>query len=245
MGDVPNVVFPCAALVDRDADRLTIYYGGADTVVCMAHGHLSEMLAFVRGRKLQAGEAGGIASYSVNRRGVARAKQLIEARQYVLDSEWGDVQPTAADENAFLEKHSWDEYGEWHLGLTDGASEETKARYAFVFGDFRRVHRSGLIACALPRRRVAAQGGRARRPRAAAAPRPDECLSGPAPQYGTSSASQRNCINGAAARQMRAYSSTKPGATTSLSLSVAQPKKSFRFRSSANGCSASAQDGTR
>jgi beta-1,4-mannooligosaccharide/beta-1,4-mannosyl-N-acetylglucosamine phosphorylase len=48
IGDVPNVVFPCAALVDERADRLTIYYGGADTVVCMAHAHLSEVLAFVR-----------------------------------------------------------------------------------------------------------------------------------------------------------------------------------------------------
>ena len=44
----PNVVFPCAALVDRDADRLTVYYGGADTVVGMAHAHLSELLAFLR-----------------------------------------------------------------------------------------------------------------------------------------------------------------------------------------------------
>ena len=35
----------------------------------------------------------------------------------------------------------------WHLGLTEGASDHTKARYAFVYGDFRRVHRSGLIAC--------------------------------------------------------------------------------------------------
>ena len=48
VGDVPNVVFPCAALVDRDLDRLTVYYGGADTVVCLAHGHLSEVVAFVR-----------------------------------------------------------------------------------------------------------------------------------------------------------------------------------------------------
>ena len=65
----------------------------------------------------------------------------------MLDSEWGDVQPRAADENAFLKSHSWAEYSEWHLGLTDGVSDETKARYAFVYGDFRRVHRSGLIAC--------------------------------------------------------------------------------------------------
>ena len=65
----------------------------------------------------------------------------------MLRSEWGDVQPSADDENAFLDAHSWDEYAEWHLGLTDGAADETKARYAFVYGDFRRVHRSGLIAC--------------------------------------------------------------------------------------------------
>jgi hypothetical protein len=88
-----------------------------------------------------------MASYSVNVRGVARARELIEARQYVLDSEWGEVQPRADAENKFLEAHPWDEYGAWHLGLTHGASEETKARYAFVYGDFRRLHRSGLIAC--------------------------------------------------------------------------------------------------
>jgi hypothetical protein len=88
-----------------------------------------------------------IASYSVNERGVERAKRLIAGRQYVLQSDWGDVQPRAAAENAYLESHSWEEYGEWHLGLTEGPSDETKARYAFVYGDFRRLHRSGLIAC--------------------------------------------------------------------------------------------------
>jgi hypothetical protein len=88
-----------------------------------------------------------MASYSVNNEGVARARERIEARQYVLDSEWGEVQPGADTENAFLESHSWDDYSGWHLGLTDGATQETKARYAFVYGDFRRVHRSALIAC--------------------------------------------------------------------------------------------------
>ena len=87
-----------------------------------------------------------MASYTVNERAVARARRLIRGRQYVLDSDWGDVQPKADDENAFLASHAWREYAEWHLGLTEGASDETKARYAFVYGDFRRVHRSGLIA---------------------------------------------------------------------------------------------------
>jgi hypothetical protein len=88
-----------------------------------------------------------MASYSLNNEAVARARRLIDARQYVLESDWGEVQPSAADENAYLESHSWDEYGEWHLGLTDGATDGTKARYAFVYGDFRRIHRTGLIAC--------------------------------------------------------------------------------------------------
>jgi hypothetical protein len=88
-----------------------------------------------------------MARYVVNEGAVARAERLIRTRQYVLDSDWGDAQPSADDENAFLHSHSWTDYAEWHLGLTEGASDETKARYAFVYGDFRRVHRSGLIAC--------------------------------------------------------------------------------------------------
>ena len=78
---------------------------------------------------------------------IAPAYRLIDARQYVLDSDWGEAQPRAEDENAYLKSHSWEEYAEWHLALTEGASDETKARYAFVYGDFRRLHRSALIAC--------------------------------------------------------------------------------------------------
>jgi hypothetical protein len=88
-----------------------------------------------------------LASYTVNARAVARARELIRSRQYVLDSEWGEVQPRAAAQDGYLASHSWEEYGEWHLGLTEGATEETKSRYAFVYGDFRRLHRSGIIAC--------------------------------------------------------------------------------------------------
>ena len=88
-----------------------------------------------------------MASYSVNPEGVEWARHLIDGRQYVLDSDWGEVQPRAQDENAYLESHSWDEYARWHLGLTDGAGDHTKARYAFVYGDLRRLHRMGLIAC--------------------------------------------------------------------------------------------------
>jgi hypothetical protein len=88
-----------------------------------------------------------VARYTVNEDAVTRCRELIEARQYVLDSDWGDAQPSAEAQNAYLDRHDWADYARWHLGLTEGAGEQTKARYAFVYGDFRRVHRSGLIAC--------------------------------------------------------------------------------------------------
>ena len=88
-----------------------------------------------------------MATYTVNPDAVAHARKLIDARQYVLTSDWGDRQPKADDENSYLESHSWVEYANWHLALTEDANDETKARYAFVYGDFRRVHRTALIAC--------------------------------------------------------------------------------------------------
>jgi hypothetical protein len=101
-----------------------------------------------------------VARYTVNPDAVEHARALIRSRQYVLDSDWGTSQPRAEAENAYLERHSWDEYAAWHLALTEGATDETKARYAFAYGDLRRLHRTGLIAC-LSRLRVAAQRGRA------------------------------------------------------------------------------------
>jgi hypothetical protein len=85
--------------------------------------------------------------YEVNDAAFKHARELIEKRRYILRSDWGERQPTARDQNRFLKSHSWDEYAEWHLGLTVGANAETKARHAFVYGDFRRIHRMGLIAC--------------------------------------------------------------------------------------------------
>lgn len=88
-----------------------------------------------------------MARYVVNRKAVAHARRLIDGHQYRVRSRWADVQPRAAEQNAFLKTHGWQEYASWHLALTEGAPEETKGRYAFVFGDFRRLHRMGLIAC--------------------------------------------------------------------------------------------------
>lgn len=88
-----------------------------------------------------------MATYAVNRDAVHFIETLIDTRRYVLDSQWGEAQPDAEAENVYLERHPWEEYAAWHLGLTEGANDETKARHAFCVGDFSRVHRSGLIAC--------------------------------------------------------------------------------------------------
>jgi len=99
-----------------------------------------------RGTCLDEPREGNTSSYQVNDAAVAKARALIDARHYVLDSKWGDAQPSAEAQNSFLDRHPWSDYAAWHLGLTDGATDETKARYAFVFGDFHRLHRSALIA---------------------------------------------------------------------------------------------------
>ena len=109
-----------------------------------------------------------MAKYKVNRAAVRHCRDLIEAGKVVLDSEWGDVQPDADAENAFLEEHGWDDYPKWFLGLTEGANDETKARHAFVYGDFTQGAPQRADRVRLPRRGVAAQGRRAGRPPAAA-----------------------------------------------------------------------------
>jgi hypothetical protein len=71
-----------------------------------------------------------VPAYTVNKDAVRHAKRLIDARQYVLRSRWQDVQPRAGEQNAFLKTPCWEKYAAWHLGLTESADEETKARYA-------------------------------------------------------------------------------------------------------------------
>ena len=85
-------------------------------------------------------------TYRRNTAGIDKAEQLIDAHQYVFDSDWSEAQPSPADENDKIDRDGYDAFGEWHLAIDPDASDETKERYGFVFGDFRRVHRSGLIA---------------------------------------------------------------------------------------------------
>lgn len=84
----------------------------------------------------------------LNEEAVAYAKQLIHEGTFVADDKdaWSEDQPSTEDENDFIDAHGYDEYGKWFLGINNEASEETKERFEFPFGDFKKVHRGGLIA---------------------------------------------------------------------------------------------------
>lgn len=53
--------------------------------------------------------------------------------------------PSTDDENRFIDKKGYDGYGQWHLGIAKGASEQTKGRFGFPYGDSTKVNRAGLI----------------------------------------------------------------------------------------------------
>jgi hypothetical protein len=86
-----------------------------------------------------------VPTYRVNRDGVAKARELIDAGKFDDDTEWSDAAPSADEETAEIERHGYDGYGSWHLAVDPDASEETKKRYAFPYGDFSKVNRAALI----------------------------------------------------------------------------------------------------
>jgi hypothetical protein len=84
----------------------------------------------------------------LNQRAFEHAKKLIAQDHFVLDDRdaWSEHQPRAQQENEFILEYGWGEYAKWHLGIDDGEEEESKRRYKFPYGDFRDVHRCGVLA---------------------------------------------------------------------------------------------------
>lgn len=95
-------------------------------------------------------------SITLNTEAVAFAKRLIQDGKIKNDQgHWGQHNPDSAAENTYLKQHEMAEYANWHLGLDKSAGADTKGRYKFPFGDFKTVHRDGLIAA---KERAAQQG---------------------------------------------------------------------------------------
>ena len=84
-------------------------------------------------------------SYRVNKDAVAQARKLIDVGTFDDVTEWSDAAPSADDENAEIDAHGYDGYGAWHLAIDPDASEETRGRYKFPYGDFAKVNRAALI----------------------------------------------------------------------------------------------------
>ena|SRR5258705_13679972 len=84
----------------------------------------------------------------LNQTGFDHARDLIKTGHVVIDErdDWSEHQPSAAQENSFIEEHGWREYAKWHLGVDDSEDEETKARYKFPYGDLEDVHRCAVLA---------------------------------------------------------------------------------------------------
>jgi hypothetical protein len=84
----------------------------------------------------------------LNERSYEFAQAKVKDGRVVVDErdDWSEHQPSTRAENEFIEAHGWDEYANWHLGVDDEASEHTKAKYKYPYGDFERVHRCGLLS---------------------------------------------------------------------------------------------------
>jgi hypothetical protein len=84
-------------------------------------------------------------TYKVNDDAVKHARKLIDAGTYDDKTEWSQAAPSADEANSEIDKGSFDDFAQWHLGINPDASEGTKGRYAFPYGNFKKVNRAALI----------------------------------------------------------------------------------------------------
>lgn len=91
------------------------------------------------------GYAPPMAKYKVNDEGVRQARKLIDDGKVDTSTEWSAAAPSTDEENRQIDKEGYDGYGRWHLAIDTEASEETKGRYRFPYGDFSKVNRAALI----------------------------------------------------------------------------------------------------
>jgi hypothetical protein len=84
----------------------------------------------------------------LSRKGFEFAKELVSEGKVVRDDRdsCSEDQPSTEQENEFIRVHGIEAFAKWHLGIDDEGPANTKGRYEFPFGDFRRVHRCAVIS---------------------------------------------------------------------------------------------------
>lgn len=81
----------------------------------------------------------------INRSGITQAASLVSQGKVIKPSSWNP--PSAAEENAYIEKNGMADYGKWFLGIDANADMETKEHWHYIYtSDFENVDRAGLIA---------------------------------------------------------------------------------------------------
>lgn len=84
-------------------------------------------------------------NYRVHDDAVQHARTLIDAGTIDDETEWSKAAPSADEENAEIDEDSFADFAKWHLAVDPDASERTKGRFAFPYGDFEKVNRAALI----------------------------------------------------------------------------------------------------
>jgi hypothetical protein len=84
----------------------------------------------------------------LNRKALEHARSLVKKGKVERDvrDDWSEHAPSTDEENSFIDKHGFDEFSKWHLGIDAEKSEGTKGSVSFPFGDFRKVHRCAIIS---------------------------------------------------------------------------------------------------
>jgi hypothetical protein len=84
----------------------------------------------------------------LHKRGLEHARRLVREGLAVADDRdaWSEHQPSAEKQNEFIRRNGMEAYGRWHLGVDDEKADGTKAHYKFPYGDFKKVHRCGLLS---------------------------------------------------------------------------------------------------
>jgi hypothetical protein len=84
----------------------------------------------------------------LNRRAFDQAKDLVNKGHVIVDDKdaWSEHRPPTEKENDFIRQHGFDEFSKWYLGIDEEANEQTKERHKFPYGDFKNVHRCGVIS---------------------------------------------------------------------------------------------------
>jgi hypothetical protein len=87
-------------------------------------------------------------SVKLNQRAFEHAKDLVKKNHFVFDERdaWSEHRPSAQKENEFIRQHGLGEYAKWHLGIDENEDEDSKGRYKFPYGDFKDLHRCGVLA---------------------------------------------------------------------------------------------------